>query len=183
MHVHEASYRKKKCIEFYKTKYTFEKFQQTVIESLWGTKSYCNLSFRKPACLELFLCESFNKQGTAVTLWDAKCYIYGHHLFPCQAIGDVNLAICKSEVQSSQRRPATSTQNHVTTILCFFTGKLRTYRPEETGLTEPAFSNSWAFAATLKNNFKMQVSLKSIRESHSSKWNSELAVNETKKMS
>ena len=56
-----------------------------------------------------------------------------------------------------------------------------TYRPEETGLTEPTFSNSWAFAATLKNNFKMQVSLKSIRESHSSKRNSELAVNQIKK--
>lgn len=47
-------------------------------------------------------------------------------------------------------------------IYLFFTLRvLKTYRPEETSLSEPTFSNSWAFAATLKNNFKMQVSLKS----------------------
>lgn len=53
-----------------------------------------------------------------------------------------------------------STQgNELTTILFIFHFVLKTYRPEETGLTEPTFSNSWAFAATLKNNLKMQISL------------------------
>lgn len=46
----------------------------------------------------------------------------------------------------------------VSPLFYFFTLRvLRTYRPEETGLSEPTFSNSWAFAATLKNNFKMQI--------------------------
>lgn len=46
--------------------------------------------------------------------------------------------------------------NNVTTILFTFYFVLETYRPEETGLTEPTFSNSWAFAATLKNNLTIR---------------------------
>lgn len=53
-----------------------------------------------------------------------------------------------------------STQgNNLTTNLFILYFVLKTYRPEETGLAEPTFSNSWAFAATLKNNLTMQVSL------------------------
>lgn len=60
-----------------------------------------------------------------------------------------------------------STQgNNLTTILFIFYFVLKTYRPEETGLTEPTFSNSWAFAATLKNNLTMQVPLNQL-ENHS----------------
>lgn len=63
--------------------------------------------------------------------------------------------------------PPMSTQgNNLTTDLLIFYFVLKTYRPEETGFTEPTFSNSWAFAATLKNNLTMQVSLNRL-ESHS----------------
>lgn len=67
----------------------------------------------------------------------------------------------------------------------FFHWEVENLPPRRNWLNfRPAFSNSWAFAATLKNNFKMQVSLKSIKKFLQLESEiPELAVNETKKMS
>lgn len=86
---------------------------------------------------------------------------------PCEETVDMDLTSCRTEEQSYQRWPAMSTQGNKVTTIFFLTLRVsRTYRPEETGLSEPTFSNSWALAATLKNNFKLQVSLNQ-SENHS----------------
>lgn len=76
-------------------------------------------------------------------------------IFSCEETVDMDLATCTTEGQSYQKWPAIPPWgNNVTTVLLIYF-VLRTYHPEETGLSEPTFSNSWAFAATLKNNFKI----------------------------
>lgn len=54
---------KKKCIEFYKTKYTFEKFQQTVIESLFGVQRVIVTCLLETCLFRTLPCEGFNKQA------------------------------------------------------------------------------------------------------------------------
>lgn len=128
------------------------------IQLMWGWESNQGLVYTRQALHQLNYSSNYNSFASILEERHHGNNLIRCYLQMCSSwLSHWTLAyfiFWKAEVEAATNYITSTQCNAIPAILFIHCWILRTYRPEETGLSDPAFSNSWAFAATLKDSFK-----------------------------